>query len=217
MMKLRSIFFVLLISTIDITAQNDLSVKSNEDGFSVMAGICYNNWNSEYESLLSKNYSSGFGFQLNAAYGFLQKFNVYAEFQFNKQNASGNYVTTNTAKKINLGFQYFFNGTLNKIRPFLGAGININTSTFDLIDIYFYIDTDNDGNVEEYNGDYVLSGVGLNTRAGIQYFIKPNLGMQFQVSGNFGNYKSNTLNEFDLKTEVDYSEYQGTVSFFYHF
>lgn len=214
-MKNYYFYFFLLLVPLQSNSQ-DLSVRSNEDGFAISAGGFYNNWNSDHASNLASVFNSGIGFQFAVRYGFKQRFNLYSEFQVNTQ-IQNTYDITSSMNKINLGLIYSFAGTLNKIRPFLGAGINISNSTFNFIDEPYEIDIDEDGFIDDVYGFYKLKGTGINSRAGFSYFIKPNLGIQVQVSGNFGNFTNNTLAGFIYSKDVDYSEYQIGANFFFRF
>lgn len=192
-MRLLTIIF-LSIACFTLSAQDVLSTTS---GFSAEVGGKYASWSSSSNFIgdLSEIDSEGFGYKIGVGYGFSEKFSAKVAYSGVNFNLNDNW-TNFTITGVDAYGQITFGGTLQKFRPFLGAGLSSRTMKVDPISIDGF-------------GEFELksTGLGFFGTGGANYHFLPNLAVAFQLSFSTGGFSENTISgeQVDLDESVDFT------------
>lgn len=192
---MKTLALLLLCFTFSTLSAQDVS--STTSGFSAEVGGQYDNWssNSNFISDLAEIDPDGYGYKLGVGYGFTEKFSLKVTYNGANFNQNDNW-TKFTFTGLDVNGQITFGGTLQKFRPFLGAGISTRTMKVDPVTL------DGFGAFELKN-----TGVGFLGTGGVNYHFLPNLAGAFQFSLIAGDFSDSTISgeEVDLEEDVDFT------------
>ena len=189
-------------------------IASNTEGFGVKVFASFDSWNSNsfWLSDLADENPNGNGLGIQLSYGFNPSIEAYASYAFSSFNKNGDYNHVKT-DFIEFGAQFNFGASLQRLRPFVNAGLvsmSFKTEPVDYFEAgYLVID----------DGDAVDSGLGFAIGGGVDYYFIPELSAGFNVSGRFGNYSSSKINglEIELDESVDFTYFRIALGVSYHF
>jgi hypothetical protein len=205
-MKKIFVCLMLIVQSQLCYNQNDMTLKSNVEGFSISLGALTNNWVSSYFDQLDEFFSDGYAYKGGLGYGLNQNVSFDLSFHKGSQIPKSETVSTCNHTRTNLQVNYNFGGTLNKFRPYAGLGYQFITTELSAI-----IDSNGD------EGDYLLKGNTVYGQIGIKYFLKHNFGLALSASGSFGKYKTVEFEGIGQSDRPDVNEYQMQLEFFYKF
>jgi len=170
-------------------------VSSTTSGFSFEAGGQYANWssNSNFISDLAELDPDGYGYKIGVGYGFSEKLSLrlaYSGVDFNLNENWTKFAVTG----LDVYGQITFGGTLQKFRPFLGAGISTRSMKVDPVTV---------AGVGEF--ELKNTGLGFFGTGGANYHFLPNLAGAFQLNFIAGSFSENTISgeQVDLDETVD--------------
>ncbi len=184
-------------------------VSSTTSGFSLEIGGQYASWssNSTFISDLAELDPDGYGYQLGVGYGFSEKYSLRLTYGGTDFNLNDNW-TKFAITGLDAYGQITFGGTLQKFRPFLGAGISTRSMKVDPVTI------GGSGEFELKN-----TGIGFFGTGGANYHFLPNLAGSLKLSFITGGFSENTISgdQVSLDETVDFTVIQLSLSVKYFF
>lgn len=186
---MRKILFLLILPLLGYSQSEALEMKSNTEGFSL--GLTGNTlgWSSTFFTVLDDLEPSGYGLGLEAGYGFTQRLELIARFDYSSLAIENSWDYFDFSN-LDLMARFNMGSTTRKFRPYfeLGAGRQaMNVSPLLL-------------NNEVVS--YELSGVGIAYGAGLNFFITRHLLATLNASGTLGKMQKFTVNESEPILEV---------------
>lgn len=197
-MKKISIVLIASLYSLFLDAQD---IKSTVSGFAADIDVVYGEWStgSFFLGNLAELEPLGGGLRFKAAYGFMERFQIFLAYSTMEYNISGEwdrFINNN----FNFGGRIYFGATLRRWRPYLEMGISSNNFLMDPI----YIDTNGPFELE-------LRGIGFSPGGGVNYFLTPSFALQANLNFAFG-----AFNNVEISGETN--EFEETLDFtFYHF
>jgi len=191
----------LLITVLFFYAFSSLfaqDISSTTSGFSLEIGGQYAGWssNSNFISDLAELDPDGYGYRLGIGDGFSEKLNLRLVYNSINFNLNDNWTKFGVTGLDAYG-QINFGGTLQKFRPFLGAGLSTRSMKVDPVTL-----------------DLGFFGTG-----GANYHFLPNLAVAFQLSFISGGFSENTISgeQVDVDETVDFTIIAFSLSVNYYF
>ncbi len=185
---------LLFFACLTLLAQD---VSSTTSGFSFEIGGEYAGWssNSNFISDLAELDPDGYGYKLGVAYGFSEKLSLSMAYSGVNFNLNDNW-TKFAVTGLDVYGRITFGGTLQKFRPFLGAGISTRAMKVDPVTL------DGFGEFELKN-----TGLGFFGAGGANYHFLPNLAGAFQLRFTTGDFSGNTISgeQVDIDETVDFT------------
>ncbi len=158
-------------------------IRSSTAGFSVKGGPIWETWASSSFYLGDVDGEAFLGGYLGVAYGFGQRLEGFASYRF-----AGGYTQEDydayRSRTFAFGVRTHFGGTLHRARPWLEAAFAWQSLQLDPIS-YF----DDFGN---YLGEFTMvnRGAAFESGIGVQYYLTPNLALDFGLHGRFGAFST---------------------------
>lgn len=213
--KFKTYFAVICFSCLfvfvnltDLTAQD---IKSNTKGFSVTLNGTYGTWSSESQFMgdLDSIEPNGLGAGIKISYGINQNIELLASLNsagYTREFEWDIYQLT----QVNFGGRYNFGATLRRFRPFLEAGLSINSLIIDPI---------------TFDGTTLFrlesSGAGISVGGGFHIFLSQNISVNASGNVAFGNFGSNFLSGTEVNNLEEILDFTITtvhigLSYFFH-
>lgn len=179
-------------------------VRSNTEGLNISVGGGVGNWSSSYFQNLDESEPLGIGAGVRLGYGFNQRFELFARYDYHNFKIKNEWDTYYTSA-AGAGLRVNFGGTLQSLRPYLEAGFSsINL----VIDPVLF-----NGNLFEYR----LKGPSLALEGGVNYFISPNFAIQATANGTFGKFKSFQISGNGIQDRPDIQTLKFSLGISYFF
>lgn len=182
---MKNLLTVILIALSCASYAQDYEQVSATKGIFGGLALGSTGWNSE--TLSNDEFLSGFGFHLEAGYGFNEKIAAFFRFEYASDLDSGDpLIPTYPSTQVELGARWNFRSSTKALRPFFqltGSQHKINFLTYD--DLGFYYDVEASG---------FLIGVG----GGARYFIHPAFSVVAQLQADFGSYTTVVVENFPI-------------------
>lgn len=202
-------FFTIVLLFFPLLSLSAQDVSSTTSGFSFEAGGQYASWssNSNFISDLAEIDSEGYGYRIGVGYGFSEKLSLQLTYSGADFNLNENW-TKFAITGLDAYGQITFGGTLQKFRPFLGAGVSTRSMKVDPVTI------DGFGEFELKN-----TGLGFFGAGGANYHFLPNLAGAFQLSFSTGGFSENTISgeQVEIDESVDFTIIALSLSVKYFF
>ncbi len=185
-----------------VSGQEALSIHSNTEGIRVGIDLGFKHWASSYFVQLDELDPNGLGIGLSAGYGINQNWEINGNFEYHDfalKNEWDRYGLSAAA----VGIRYTMGGTLQTFRPFAQVAYKYHFMTIDPV----YLDG--------YPYRYRLKGGLPDLSAGVSYFLKPNMALQFSGGAAFGKFSSFLLDDYGATDRPDVKTFRLGLGFSY--
>ena len=186
---MRKILIFFILPILGFGQSQALEMKSNTEGFSL--GLTGNTlgWSSEFFTVLDDSEPTGYGLGLEAGYGFTQRLEFIARFDYSSLTIENtwdyfDFTNLDLVARFNLG------STTRRFRPYFEVGAG--RQAMDISPLLL--------NNEVVS--YELSGVGIAYGAGLNFFITRHLLATLNASGTSGKMQKFTINETEPIDDV---------------
>ncbi|WP_198174971.1 outer membrane beta-barrel protein [Spirosoma arboris] len=196
---MKSVRFMFLFVGISLLVSNTLwgqtiRQRSTTEGLSLGIQGHYMGWSSDHFQFLDENAGSGPGIGGRVGYGFNQRFEVFAQYDFNSLSA-----TKIAAKSFHFthatgGVRFNFSATTHALRPYAELGYAYQTGKADQV-----------LNVNGGRDNLIFKGGTLHVGAGLNYFVSLPVAITLNGSLQAGAKSPvyvNGINFFDEKADV---------------
>ncbi|GAB3996750.1 hypothetical protein GCM10028807_40100 [Spirosoma daeguense] len=189
-------FFATLLVLTNSRAQT-IRQRSTTEGLSIGIQGTYMGWSSDYFQFLDENSGSGPGFSGRIGYGFNQRYELFAQYDWTTLNADNIAAKSFDFSHMTGGLRFNFSATTRALRPFAELGYTYQTGKAD--------------QVLGYNGardNLLFKGGALHVGAGLNYFVALPVAITLNASLQAGAKSPVIINGFTSADRADVAAFR---------
>lgn len=176
--------------SLPVSGQEELTVRSNTENIRLAVDAGFKHWTSSYFLQLDESDPNGLGIGISAGYGLNQHWEISGSFEYHDFALKNDWDHYGLSA-VGAGIRYTVGGTLQAFRPFAQVAYKYHFLSIDPV----YLDGD------PYR--YKLKGGLPEISAGVHYFLKPNLALNFSGGAAFGKFSSFLVDNFGADDRPD--------------